>query len=160
MEKEIPNQHQVVIRPYNPKRFKVGEGLVGEIIVSRVNLENKFGDLAFLDDYKATPSVVTRKLFDDYREVFGDSSGKNPNIFFHLVQKYNPEKLAPKVQIFRSDVVLGNLNRDGFYRTVIEGKGMDYKKSKKYISEILRLQAGGVLDVRGIYSGYIVNLEK
>lgn len=68
--------------------------------------------------------------------------------------------MAPKVQIFRSDVVLGNLNRDGFYRTVIEGKEIDYKKSKRYISEILRLRAGGVLDVRGIYSGYIVNLEK
>lgn len=152
--------HQIVTRPYSLERYSDSDGVLlsskslTEIDAKRADILDQMGN--FSVDKETTPTSLMKEIIDCYSERFGKSI-KKPDVFIHLIQEDNLEPLAPKLQIYVSDIVLGNLNRDGFYRTVVEGKNQDLKKTKKYLSEILRFYWAGVADIKGVYFGYRVN---
>ncbi len=152
--------HQIVTRPFDMKRYldsdsvPLGSKSLTEINIKRADILDKIRD--FSVDKKMTPTSLMKEIMDCYSERFGKSI-KKPDVFIHLIQEKNLEPLAPRLQIYVSDIVLGNLNRDGFYRTIVEGNNPDLKKTKKYLSEVLRFYWAGVADIKGVYFGYRVN---
>ncbi|HPD44965.1 MAG TPA: hypothetical protein PK131_02205 [Candidatus Woesebacteria bacterium] len=142
---------QIVTRPYVPNSVPT----IG-IEVQSVNLNKKeFLDLNSLDLNNLKPGELTQIILDQYQQQFG-LTDKKPNIYFHLCQKKpdnNENTRSPSLQIFTSDVRLGNLNREGFYRLVVDGRQNDNAKTKKRLKEILRYLRGGVVEIRGIYAG-------
>jgi hypothetical protein len=152
--------HKIVTRPYSLERYSDPNGVLLstkpliEIDIKRAEILDQMNN--FIIDKKTTPTSLITEIMNSYGEKFGKSIEK-PDVFIHLTQEENLEVLAPKLQIYVSDIVLGNLNRDGFYRTIIEGKNQDLKRSKKYLSEILRFYWADVVDIKGIYFGYRVD---
>ena len=152
--------HQIVTRPYSLERYSDLNGVplssksLTEIEIKKAEILDQMND--FVVDKKTTPALLMTEIMDSYGERF-EKSIEKPDVFIHLIQKQNLEVLAPKLQIYVSDIVLGNLNKDGFYRTVIEGNNPDLKRSKKYLGEVLRFYWADVVDIKGIYFGYRVN---
>jgi len=152
--------HQIVTRPYSPERYSDSDGrpLVSkpliEVDIKKADILDQMEN--FVLDKKTTPATLTEDVMNFYREKFGTSQIK-PDIFFHIIQMENLEKLAPKLQVYVSDMVLGNLNRDGLYRTVFDSQNSDIKKTKKYIGDVLRLYWAGVINIKGVYFGYRVD---
>ncbi|MCW1949221.1 MAG: hypothetical protein KIH89_002110 [Candidatus Shapirobacteria bacterium] len=144
--------HQVVTKPYSPERFN--SGVFIEPKVSDIEITGVFFETSFLVG-SMSKSNLTQLLIDLYNEKYRLVDNK-PNIFFHLSSiKKETDEVSQSLQYFTSDVRFGNLNSDGFYRTVIDGKQIDYSRSKRYIGEILRLYRRDVVDIKGIYSGYV-----
>ncbi len=152
--------HQIVTRPYRLERYSDSNGVLlspkslTEIDIKRAEILDQMSN--FIVDKKTTPTSLMTEIMNSYAERF-EKSIEKPDVFIHLTQEQNLEVLAPKLQIYVSDIVLGNLNRDGFYRTIIEGKNPDLKRSKKYLGEVLRFYWADVVDIKGIYFGYRVN---
>lgn len=150
---------EIVTRPYDARRFTTQDGqplsLVAptEIEVRRVELE----DIPFISFEEPieqyNPSELTSNLIDKYNQKFGQDENR-PNIYAHIKKMDNCDPVIPppSLQIFTSDVNLGNLKRDGFYRMIIEGSNLDQKKIKKGIKEITRLTRARVISVIGIFS--------
>ena len=159
-DENVKISHQIVTRPYSSKRYSDSDGVsfnaksLTEIDIKRAERSDKMSN--FSVDKKTTPTSLMNEIMDCYSEKFGISINK-PDIFLHIIQKENLETLAPKLQIYVSDIVLGNLNRDGFYRTVVESSNPNLKKTKKYLSEVLRFYWADVVDIRGVYFGYRIN---
>ena len=101
---------------------------------------------------------MAKQVIELYEGELGNI-GAIPDMFLHLRQIFNIEPLAPKVTIHRPDILLGNLNRDGFLRPIIVGEeGINYKRLKKDMYEVIRLSRAGVLEVGNFYLGYRINL--
>jgi hypothetical protein len=155
--------HQIVTRPYTPERYAGANGKplsikpLTEIEVKKADILGKIEN--FSVNIKTTPTSLIKTLMDSYKERFGDSIEK-PNIFLHLIQNKSSEPLAPRLQIYVSDVSLGHLNIDGFYRTVVDGGDIDFKKTRKYLKDILGLYWSGVVDIKGAYFGYRVDIKR
>lgn len=152
--------HLIVTRPYSTIGFLDSDGTPLNL-KPLTEIEIKKGDILgqisnFSVDKDTTSLSLIKEIMDCYSEIFGDCV-KKPDVFLHLIQKENLEPLAPRLQIYVSDMVLGNLNRDGFYRTIFDSENPDLKKTKKYVGEVLRLYWADVVEIKGAYYGYRVD---
>lgn len=147
--------HEIVARPYSAIRF-LSDPSITEVAPSRVDIFKNFWVLQI--DNETIPSNLAKQVIELYEGELGNI-GAIPDMFLHLRQIFNIEPLAPKVTIHRPDILLGNLNRDGFLRPIIVGEeGINYKRLKKDMYEVIRLSRAGVLEVGNLYLGYRINL--
>lgn len=145
--------HEIVTRPYSMASFNGKE--VG-IIPSRVMIVSDLGK--FDIGLSETKSVLAKKIIDLYGKRVSIFESEVPDMFLYLKQVLNSERLAPKVQIYNTDVMLENL-KNGFLRSIIVGnEGVNYRRLKKDMYEVTRLSQSGVLEVGNLYLGYRINL--
>lgn len=138
----------VITRAQDVARFTEGEEPV-ETLALRAQVEEQ---PFYSFDPQMNPTELTEKLMEAYRL---NSSEEARKAFAKCVRLSNEEgELRPHLQIFRDDVLLGNLGKEGFLRLVIDPSippEESLVKTRERVREIRRYVSGGVLGVSGFF---------
>ncbi len=138
----------VITRAQDVSRFTEGNEPI-ETLALRTQIEEQpfYGF-----DAQMNPTELAEKLMEAYRLSSNDAARK---AFAKCVRLSNEEgELRPHLQIFKDDVLLGNLGKEGFLRLVIDPSmppEESLAKTKERVREIKRYVNGGVLGVSGFF---------
>lgn len=136
----MPNE-KIVTRPYSDTRFHSD----GQSFDPIPNNRDVFLEPFFIPNKDWKPAETA--------DIILISNTDWQVTFAHCLQKKTDDLTNPSIQLFTDDVILGNLNRDGFMRQLTFRKdgSVDRKKMIRLLKELRRYQNGNVLLLVGFH---------
>lgn len=133
---------KIVTRPYSADRFLDPQHAVDPIPYTGNILAESF----FIPGANWKPAETANILIAQLAD--------GRSIYAHCRQQQTEDLASPSVQIFSDDIILGNLNREGFFRLLTyfstEGKVVRDKMVER-LRELKRYQNGSVLTLEGFH---------
>ncbi len=139
----------IVTRFSDPARFSP-DGQVVDTRAIRAEIE----DTPFYEfNPDEQPSDAAQAIWESYKE----RSAVSPSLRAYakcLRLGEDGTDITPHLQVFVGDVLLGNLNREGFLRQIVNPdlpEEENLKRIKGRVKELKRYSSSGVISVRGYF---------